>query len=356
MKAILLTLCAATAALAQSASIQPGKQPVATTAPAGAYRLCRVSVEGTGQMIVALRGDRVARAHVLPRGGGAAFNADVSGLRVQGDSLQGVVKFETTSGGTDESRGQVATKQIEINVSLRGNTEDEAALRQRNGLGAGHDWAQWYGSAGKFVALPASAPLVDDLAQAWLVWMSEEPTPPGRNQSRRYVDDGGQFDLPSGGGASPVIADGRVYLYYYAPAGEEYDVPTEEIVAKNVKVGVQRSGGMTVFRKEFWKYRSDDVVVCLDAATGQVLWKTAFPQNGYYASDSKPLMAGNTPVVRDGRLYGATGDHLLFCLDAKTGKELWRQPGPRHAERMALLARTLREKKYAGPGAGRNFQ
>jgi outer membrane protein assembly factor BamB len=152
------------------------------------------------------------------------------------------------------------------------------------------------------------------------------------------------------------MADGRLYLYYYAPAGEEYDLPAEELAAKNAKSGGQRGAMLSVFKKEFWKYRCDDVVVCFDAATGQMLWKTVFPQNGYYASDSKPLMAGNTPVVRGGRIYGATGDHLLFCLDAKNGREIWRQPGPRHPGRMALLEQTLREKKYAGPGAGRNFQ
>jgi outer membrane protein assembly factor BamB len=66
-------------------------------------------------------------------------------------------------------------------------------------------------------------------------------------------------------------------------------------------------------------------------------------------------MAGNSPVVYDGRVIGATGDHLIYCLDAATGRELWRTPGPRHPERMKLLAQSLAEKKSAGYGGNRNM-
>jgi outer membrane protein assembly factor BamB len=31
----------------------------------------------------------------------------------------------------------------------------------------------------------------------------------------------------------------------------------------------------------------------------------------------------NTPVLKDGKLYGLSGQSTLFCLDATTGKTLW---------------------------------
>ena len=31
----------------------------------------------------------------------------------------------------------------------------------------------------------------------------------------------------------------------------------------------------------------------------------------------------NTPVLKDGSIYGLSGANSLFCLDAKTGKTLW---------------------------------
>jgi len=33
--------------------------------------------------------------------------------------------------------------------------------------------------------------------------------------------------------------------------------------------------------------------------------------------------AFNTPVVKDGKVYGLSGADALFCLDAKSGKTLW---------------------------------
>lgn len=36
----------------------------------------------------------------------------------------------------------------------------------------------------------------------------------------------------------------------------------------------------------------------------------------------------NTPVLKNGRLYGLTGNNDLFCLDAKDGKVVWSTPFP----------------------------
>ncbi len=37
----------------------------------------------------------------------------------------------------------------------------------------------------------------------------------------------------------------------------------------------------------------------------------------------------NTPVIKDGMLYGVSGKGILFCLDAKTGKTAWEDTTPR---------------------------
>jgi outer membrane protein assembly factor BamB len=61
-------------------------------------------------------------------------------------------------------------------------------------------------------------------------------------------------------------------------------------------------------------------VVCLDAGTGEVVWKHEYSCNYRVSYPSGPRV---TPLVRDGRVYtlGAMGD--LYCLDAKTGKPIW---------------------------------
>jgi outer membrane protein assembly factor BamB len=80
------------------------------------------------------------------------------------------------------------------------------------------------------------------------------------------------------------------------------------------------------------KEKNQEIVVCLDAASGNELWRfrydcdygahRSFTGGGMPASRTGPR---TTPVVEGDRVYtlGATG--ILLCLEAKTGKEVWRQ-------------------------------
>ena len=66
----------------------------------------------------------------------------------------------------------------------------------------------------------------------------------------------------------------------------------------------------------------NDVVRCLDADTGEPLWRAEFPAAGKLDYGEAPRAA---PVTKDGRVFalGAFGD--LRCLDLKTGTLLWRR-------------------------------
>jgi outer membrane protein assembly factor BamB len=80
------------------------------------------------------------------------------------------------------------------------------------------------------------------------------------------------------------------------------------------------------------KEKNQEVVVCLDAATGRDLWRyrydcdykahRTFTGGGMPRSRTGPRA---TPAVDGGRVYtlGATG--TLLCLEAETGKLVWRQ-------------------------------
>jgi outer membrane protein assembly factor BamB len=80
------------------------------------------------------------------------------------------------------------------------------------------------------------------------------------------------------------------------------------------------------------KEKDQEVVVCLDAATGQDIWRyrcdcdysahKTFTGGGMPASRTGPRA---TPAVNGDRVYalGATG--TLLCLEAKTGKKVWQQ-------------------------------
>ena len=73
---------------------------------------------------------------------------------------------------------------------------------------------------------------------------------------------------------------------------------------------------------------NDEVILCLDAATGKELWKNQYPSaavTGPAASHPGPR---STPSVSDGKVvtFGATA--ILTCLDAKTGTVIWRRENP----------------------------
>jgi outer membrane protein assembly factor BamB len=73
-------------------------------------------------------------------------------------------------------------------------------------------------------------------------------------------------------------------------------------------------------------------ILCLDAATGKELWK-----NGYASmtvtgpSASQHPGPRGTPAISNGKIvtFGAAG--ILSCLDAATGKLLWRKDNPTNA-------------------------
>jgi len=127
------------------------------------------------------------------------------------------------------------------------------------------DWPQWRGPdrTGAIEGGPALA----------VSWPKEGPV-------KVWESEPIQCGAP-GGCASPVVADGRVYLY-----------ATE-----------QKDG------------KKSEFVLCLDAATGKTLWKVQGPSNTENGS--------STIAVSGGRCYGL-GDGSAYCLDAATGKEVWK--------------------------------
>src|SRR5258707_1280471 len=107
-----------------------------------------------------------------------------------------------------------------------------------------------------------------------------------------------------GGFAGPAVANGKVYVTdYVRSAGDEKPVPTR----RNNLQGKER-------------------VLCLDAKTGNELWKHEYDCS--YAI-SYPAGPRCTPTVDNGKLFtlGAMGD--LFCLDAAKGIVIWSKNLPK---------------------------
>jgi outer membrane protein assembly factor BamB len=111
-----------------------------------------------------------------------------------------------------------------------------------------------------------------------------------------------RWRTPIGAGFSgPAVAGGRVFLMdRVLDAGGPADL------------------------KNLWNHRDktagQERVLCLDEATGKVLWAHSYPCAYSVAYGSGPRA---TPTVHGDRVYtlGAMGD--LVCLDAATGRSVW---------------------------------
>ena len=120
--------------------------------------------------------------------------------------------------------------------------------------------------------------------------------------------------------SSPVVADGRLYC------GEGLHEDNDcKLYCLNAQTGevvhqIQTHGHVeacpTLVEDKVLFSAGDEGFYCAQAATGQVLWRTACGH-----SDSSAAVAG-------GRVYVGTayGDNSVVCLDLKTGKKLWKTP------------------------------
>jgi outer membrane protein assembly factor BamB len=100
-----------------------------------------------------------------------------------------------------------------------------------------------------------------------------------------------------------------------------------------VKVGTGDATPVLAGKKIYLHTRQGDeeVILCLDASTGKYLWADKYAvtaATGPAASHPGPR---STPAISEGKIitYGISG--VLSCLDATTGKVIWRRENPTNA-------------------------
>jgi outer membrane protein assembly factor BamB len=140
-------------------------------------------------------------------------------------------------------------------------------------------------------------------ADDWPQWMG--PKRDGVWREAGVVDSIPATGLPvkwrvpvKGGYSGPAVADGRVYL-------ADYDRPV---------------GGLANAPNHRTQLAGRERILCLDAATGRLLWKHEYecPYAISYASGPRC-----TPTVVDGKVYALGAEGNLVCLDAPSGRVLW---------------------------------
>jgi outer membrane protein assembly factor BamB len=109
--------------------------------------------------------------------------------------------------------------------------------------------------------------------------------------------------------------------------------PAELTQVWKVQVGTGDATPVLVGKKMYLNTRQGDneMILCLDASTGKELWKDQYPSTAVTGPAGSHPGPRSTPAVAEGKVvtFGAAG--ILSCLDAASGKVLWRKENPQNS-------------------------
>lgn len=139
-------------------------------------------------------------------------------------------------------------------------------------------------------------------ADDWPQWMGPQRDNVWREQGilQKFPEGGPKilWSTPVAGGYSgPAVAGGRVVL-------------TDYVTTANVKVDNFSRG----------EFSGTERVLCLDQATGKLLWKYEYAVN---YSISYPAGPRCTPLIQDGLVWTLGAEGNLFCFSLDDGAVIW---------------------------------
>jgi len=224
------------------------------------------------------------------------------------------------------------------------------------GMGAEPSWPCWRGPNHNGSAVDCGAAIIDDLSQAKLVWTSEDGFPPMSGTSYYFTKDD---EFPYFGGyGDPIAVGGRVYVQYYRPSGPIDQAGVESWRTKNgskdpSKIADERKRKKLETRlisfgryvPECYRPAADDVLVCLDAATGKTSWTRVFDGQGfnYNIRTDEAYSVHGIPCAGAGRVYLLGSGGVVHAVEAATGKPVWSAAVGPAADNMAQWTAKYRQ-------------
>jgi outer membrane protein assembly factor BamB len=106
--------------------------------------------------------------------------------------------------------------------------------------------------------------------------------------------------------------------------------PTELKQEWKVSVGFGDATPVLSGKKIYLNTRqgNEEVVLCLDAVTGKELWKNKYSSAAVTGPAAAHPGPRSTPAVAYGKIVTFGASAILTCLDANTGKVIWRRENP----------------------------
>jgi outer membrane protein assembly factor BamB len=183
-------------------------------------------------------------------------------------------------------------------------------------------WPALTGPTGNQLPMRTATPLVADLADARLAWVTAtadlgasktgSQTFAGSEDVERRI--GPDAAVPPGNWAGVVVAGGRVFASSWWPAGPVFTAP--------YKTNKHYQKGPTPEVPTRFRVDADDIVVCYDANDGRLLWKASEP-GGQIRAGGKRGGTQVAPAVDGGRVFSVGSTGRVFAHDATSGKRLW---------------------------------
>ena len=224
-------------------------------------------------------------------------------------------------------------------------------------LSAAEEWPEASGPHSDGRA-SATVPLLPDFSRAKPLWASEREIAPGRvDDGRRAAPDKSSGTPHSGGFASPIIADGRVYMVTYRPSGSVYDKTALQRAGVSAEQAAAQSEGDAVLLRgtDRWLVGASDVITAVDTRTGRTLWERVIADpSGLNFNMFNKGGGGITPAAADGYVYVAGIGGAVYCLKGEDGEVVWRSDIGERAQQMAAL-RVEAEKSGHGIRFNRNM-
>ena len=349
---------------------RPGIANCEVFRPSGDYALVQLALTIPGDPKNTDRSNRVSQIWTYVGGvrGGKMRVDDGIGLRepggwleVRNDELTG--RFRRVDLAADVSiAATIADDTItgsamigDEKATATGRYVPEAELAKRNAIARDESWPASQGPpGGGCSAQLTGATTIDDPGQLRLMWRCEESDiGRGMGNITRFMNKWRDATTrrTGSGCASPIVADGKVFFKYFVPAPRPADTPEirireyhnlTESSGRQAMLAEAKAAGfkgeqLPPYAVEKVFQNADDIVLCMDAATGKTLWKAVVKDRGLNSQHHKVGPFDMSPAYANGRVFALGMSGWLYAFDAATGQPLWEvEAGYDHSN--ALLA------------------
>jgi len=264
-------------------------------------------------------------------------NNSLSTSSTSGDSVPPVqvTVDAVVKGGIISGSAEIAG----VKGTVAGRMVGEADLAKGNAVAKDKSWPAAQGpQAGGCSAQWTGVATINDLSGLRMQWRCEEgDIGQGPGSITRFMNNwkDASSRRACSGAAAPIAADGRIFLSYTVPAVRDSKTPevkgvyggTETELAAAMLAQAKTAGytgsELPGYAVEKIFQSADDVVLCMDAATGKTLWKAVIKGRAINIQHHKHTAFDMTPACGKGKVFALGMSGWLYAFEAETGKPLW---------------------------------